>query len=142
MCIVAAVDDSSHAARVTSEAAALAAAFDVELHLVNVLTRSRFVDIESTAYEERGETVPVEVVRDSARQLAADLATGVDVPVEAVGLVGDVAEETLEYAREHDARYVVVGGRRRSPVGKAIFDSVTQDILLNADRPVVTVMRD
>lgn len=142
MCIVAAVDDTEHAHHVSVEAAALADAFGVELHLVNVLTRSRFVEIERSSYEERGETVPVDRVRESACEIAERAGAQLDTPSKAVGLVGDVAEETLEYAAANGARYIVVGGRRRSPVGKALFDSVTQQILLNAERPVVTVMGD
>jgi nucleotide-binding universal stress UspA family protein len=142
MCIVAAVDDSKHAARVAAEGAALAAAFDRELHLVNVLTRSQFVEIEHTSYEEQGETVPIDRVREYARQVASRAGSALDIDVTAVGLVGDVTDETLDYATEHDARYLVVGGRRRSKVGKAFFESTTQNVLLRADRPVVTVMRD
>ncbi|MFD1685019.1 universal stress protein [Halobellus litoreus] len=65
--------------------------------------------------------------------------------VEAVsyhGRVGDVTEEILHVADEADPRYLVVGGRKRTPVGKAIFGSVTQSLLLEADRPVVTVMSE
>lgn len=144
MCIVAAVDDSKHAARVAAEGAALAAAFDLDLHLLNVLTASQFVEIEHTSYEEHGETVPIDRVREYAQQVATRAGSdlGADVDVTAVGLVGDVADETLDYADEHDARYLVVGGRRRSKVGKAFFESITQNILLRAERPVVTVMRD
>lgn len=58
------------------------------------------------------------------------------------GRVGDPVDEILAVAGEVDARYLVVGGRRRSPAGKAIFGSITQSVLLNADRPVTTVMTD
>ena len=142
MCIVAAVDDSKHAARVAAEGATLAAAFDCELHLINVLTRSQFVEIEHTSYERRGETVSIDRVRKYAKQIADRAGADLNRSATAVGLVGDITDETLEYAAEHDARYLVIGGRRRSKVGKAFFESVTQDILLRADRPVVTVMRD
>lgn len=144
MCIVAAVDDSKHAARVAAEGARLAAAFDLDLHLVNVLTASQFVEIEHTSYEEHGETVPIDRVRAYAQKIAtrAGSAVDADVDVTAVGLVGDVTNETLDYADEHDASYLVIGGRRRSKVGKAFFESTTQNILLQADLPVVTLMRD
>lgn len=58
------------------------------------------------------------------------------------GRVGNPTEEVLAEARRSDARYLVIGGRKRTPVGKAVFGSTTQSILLEADRPVVTVMRD
>lgn len=56
------------------------------------------------------------------------------------GRVGEPVREILEEARRLDARYLVIGGRKRSPIGKAVFGSITQSILLEADRPVVAVM--
>lgn len=52
---------------------------------------------------------------------------------------GDPAEEIVRAAREEDADQIVLGGRKRSPVGKAVFGSVVQDIILDADRPVLTI---
>lgn len=57
------------------------------------------------------------------------------------GLVGDPVKEILDEAKRCDARYLVIGGRKRSSVGKAVFGSATQSVLLQADRPVVVVMR-
>lgn len=74
-----------------------------------------------------------------ARSVAAD-ALPDDADVEPRGAVGVPAERIVETARDLDARYLVVGGRRRSPVGKAVFGSTTQTVLLDADAPVVTVM--
>ncbi|MFD1599750.1 universal stress protein [Halobellus rarus] len=65
-----------------------------------------------------------------------------DIEASYRGRVGDVTEEILHVASEEDPRYLVVGGRKRTPVGKAIFGSVTQSLLLEADRPVVTVMSE
>ena len=62
------------------------------------------------------------------------------VEVTALGRVGEPVEEILSTADREDARYLVIGGRKRTPVGKAVFGSVTQSILLSADRPVMTVM--
>jgi nucleotide-binding universal stress UspA family protein len=61
--------------------------------------------------------------------------------VEFRGLVGDPVTEILDETKRCDARYVVIGGRKRSSVGKAVFGSATQSILLQADRPVLVVMR-
>lgn len=58
------------------------------------------------------------------------------------GRVGEPTAEILAEAKRTDARYLVIGGRKRSPVGKAIFGSTTQSLLLEVDRPVVTVMRE
>lgn len=50
---------------------------------------------------------------------------------------GDPADAILEAARDIDADMIVVGGRKRTPAGKAIFGSVTQQVILNGDRPVL-----
>ena len=52
---------------------------------------------------------------------------------------GDGVENTaatiLELAEKADAELLVIGARRRSPVGKAILGSVTQTLILDADHP-------
>ena len=50
-----------------------------------------------------------------------------------------VAEDVLAAADEYDAELIVIGLRRRSPVGKLILGSNAQDILLNATCPVLAV---
>jgi nucleotide-binding universal stress UspA family protein len=59
--------------------------------------------------------------------------------VSIAGRVGQPETQVRSLAEEVDARYVVIGGRNQSPVGKAMFGSTTQSILLNSDRPVLTV---
>lgn len=141
MAIVAAVDRSEQGRRVVEEARTLADAFGDELHVVHVLGQSEFVDLERTNVEQTGQAVEMDRVKEVAADIAAESADGTDDAV-MVGLVGDAADEIVRYSSEHDARYVVIGGRKRSPVGKAIFGSVTQSVLLNADRPVVTVITE
>jgi nucleotide-binding universal stress UspA family protein len=50
---------------------------------------------------------------------------------------GDPAEAIIDAADEVDADLIVIGGRKRSPAGKALFGSVTQTVILNAGRPVM-----
>lgn len=137
MVVVAAVGDSGESALV-EEAARIAKAFDVPLHLVSVADQpSGTEDIGASTDDDHLR----ERLRDIAAQRASEAASAVVEDAEIVGLIGEKpANEVLEYARDCDAIYIVVGGRKRSPVGKALFGSVTQSILLNADCPVVTVM--
>lgn len=72
---------------------------------------------------------------EAARERLAE--TGFDV--DALVAEGDPDEEIVSVARERGADHVVLSGRRRSPTGKAIFGSVTQSVILNADVPVTVV---
>ena len=51
----------------------------------------------------------------------------------------DPAEEVLDAAEQHRADLIVIGLRRRSPVGKLIMGSTAQRILLEAPCPVLAV---
>ena len=138
--IVAAVSGDHTADRVVTVADDLARAFDEELVVLHVLPRDRF---------ERRKKERPDYYADVAAQDAANVADDVvdatlddasNVTVK--GLIGEPAAEVLEWARERDTRFIVVGGRRRTPAGKALFGSTTQSILLGAETPVVTVMHE
>ena len=51
----------------------------------------------------------------------------------------DLAGEVVDLATELDAELIVIGMRRRSPVGKLFLGSTAQDVLLNASVPVLAV---
>lgn len=51
----------------------------------------------------------------------------------------EVADELLTAAREEQADLVVIGLRKRSPVGKLLLGSTSQRVLLEADVPVLAV---
>ncbi len=50
---------------------------------------------------------------------------------------GSPSEEILAAARDVDANTIAMSGRKRSPSGKVLFGSVTQSVLLDANRPVL-----
>ncbi|GAB14583.1 universal stress protein [Arthrobacter globiformis] len=51
----------------------------------------------------------------------------------------DAANEVLEAAEKYRAELIVIGLRRRTPVGKLIMGSAAQQILLEASCPVLAV---
>lgn len=142
MTIVAAIDQTEDAELILTEADRLQTAFDEELHIVHARTISEFVDHERQSVETTGEGVPIERVKEGAAEIVREQADGIVSSFEAVGLVGDPADVVTEYIRDVDASYLVIGGRKRSPVGKAVFGSTAQSILLRADRPVVFVRKE
>ncbi|WP_336022611.1 universal stress protein [Halobellus salinisoli] len=171
MSVLAATDGSSVPDRVVEVAAELAAQHGEELIVLHVIPTDVFEEqrkssVESTSdlaltfapeitYRELGDQTgtpggsdkrySLEHAQRDAAGVAEDVTNGTVEDVGAVsyrGHVGNVTEEILRVASEEDPRYLVVGGRRRTPVGKAIFGSVTQSVLLEADRPVVSVMSE
>lgn len=146
MTLVAAVDDSDRASTVLSRAATLAADLDEPLAILHVLRRSELVDVLEKDVEGQAFTDNYEVQRvgeDIVERAAAEPEAVHDPDdVEVDIRVGDPADEITTYADEVGARYVVVGGRRRSPAGKALFGSVTQQVMLGASVPVLNVPLD
>src|SRR5262245_52621218 len=51
----------------------------------------------------------------------------------------DVGEQVVELVDQLGADLLVIGARRRSPVGKALLGSVAQTIILQANVPVLVV---
>ncbi|GAB3263721.1 universal stress protein [Arthrobacter pigmenti] len=64
---------------------------------------------------------------------------GVDHHIENPVRGRDAADEILDAAEAHDARLIVMGLRPRSRVGKILFGSTAQRILLQAKCPVLSV---
>lgn len=58
------------------------------------------------------------------------------------GAVGDHGDSIIGLAEESGADMVIVGGRRRSPAGKAVFGSTAQTVMLSAPCPVTFVRAD
>jgi nucleotide-binding universal stress UspA family protein len=58
------------------------------------------------------------------------------------GAVGDHGDSIVGLAEESGADLIIVGGRRRSPAGKAVFGSTAQEVMLSAPCPVTFVRAD
>jgi nucleotide-binding universal stress UspA family protein len=142
MVIVAAVDRSDRASAVVREAATLAGHVGTDLHVVHVLDQTTFIELERTTVSESGRPVGMDEVRSTAATIAAEAAEGITEEFEAVGLVGNVAGQLVDYADRNDAHYLVIAGRKRSPVEKLLLGSIAQKVLLNATRPVVMIHSD
>lgn len=78
--------------------------------------------------------------RDELAAVSARLdEAGVDYEILHLVRGNSPADDLLEVASDVGADLVVVGLRRRSPVGKLILGSNAQDVLLGADCPVLAV---
>jgi len=88
-----------------------------------------------------GAAVSADVAPDAVVQdLTSRAATaGVQLQVRQTSHAGESADEVLRVAQEADASVIVIGLRKRSPVGKLLMGSSAQRILLDADRPVLAV---
>ena len=142
MTIIAAVDRTEVQRSVIVEAAKLASALETSLHVLHVLDRSTFRELERTSVVDSGATIELETIRGMAADIAREAAANAEIDADPVGLVGSPAKELLKYADQNDTDYIVIGGRKRSAIGKVLFGSVTQSVLLGTSVPVLTVMGD
>ena len=78
--------------------------------------------------------------RDELERIDAELvAAGVDHQIREVVLGHTPAVDIIDVANEIGAELIVIGIRRRSPVGKLLLGSEAQEILLLADCAVLAV---
>ena len=126
---------SSPIGRVALREAAREAKFrDTDLAVIQVVES---VDLDLVEAHRAG-------LSDEVEKLLAESGM-VEVPwrVElAAGSNEDIAGTVLRFAEGAGAEILVIGARRRSPVGKFLLGSVTQTIILNADMPVMVVKED
>jgi nucleotide-binding universal stress UspA family protein len=138
MPIVAAVDQSERSKSVIEQARELAEVYGVELHIVHVGNVS-IGNIPSEKSQDPTVSPDIPQAKKKAHEIAAEVASQIEdfEKVEVVGLLGDPAEELINYSAEHNAECIVVSGRKQSSLGRVLFGSITQSLLLSADRPIV-----
>jgi nucleotide-binding universal stress UspA family protein len=74
---------------------------------------------------------------DEIKQRLAD--AGVEHEIRTMSRGTMPSEDLTSVAEETDAELIVIGMRRRSPVGKLFLGSNAQEILLSAECPVLSV---
>jgi nucleotide-binding universal stress UspA family protein len=84
--------------------------------------------------EERAETTSVNQLPSG--KLAIQLLSDADVGVETRTDEGEPASAIIDTAAEIGADHIVLGGRKRSPVGSLLFGSVSQAVVLDTPLPV------
>ena len=72
----------------------------------------------------------------TVEQAAAEIEAA-GMPVDFVETQGKPTDRIIEAAEELDVAAILIAGRRRTPVGKAVFGSVTQGVILQGERPVI-----
>ena len=73
------------------------------------------------------------------RAVSALQSSGLQCEVRHLELSRDAAEAILDVAQEEKASRIVIGLKRRSPVGKLLLGSTAQTVLLDAPCPVLAV---
>jgi nucleotide-binding universal stress UspA family protein len=116
--------ESRTAAQVDAVASLPGAEGGVETTLLHV-----FDDRETAESTSIGQLPTGSMAQDSLRTSG--------IRVETATRFGDPAEQILRAADEIDADMIVLGGRKRSPLGSLLFGSVSQAVTLDATRPVV-----
>jgi nucleotide-binding universal stress UspA family protein len=102
------------------------------------LREAKLVVVRSTHGRESDEDVVTyqEELSEVDRQLTQ---AGIPHSVHYLARGNSPSEDLVEVASEEKAEMIVIGLRRRSPVGKALLGSNAQGILLDADCPVLAV---
>ena len=100
--------------------------------------------LERALTEARQRSARLIVVNSSPSDEPDDLparlsGSGVDYQIQADLGALDPAEMLIAAAEEADADFIVIGLRRRSPVGKLLLGSNAQRVLLDASCPVLAV---
>lgn len=104
------------------------------------LRSATLVVVHSMRGSERDEIEQLATYREEFEALERELKeAGISYELRELVRGKPAGEDLVDFATEEGADLIVIGLRRRSPVGKLVLGSNAQDILLGADCPVLAV---
>lgn len=137
--------DTDRLERLAAETIDVAGPTGAEVVLLHVFTKEEYENtLDKLEFDtEASEVGPDDAARrhSSTRQLAKAFDEA-DLDVTIRGAVGDRGEQIVKVAGDVGADRVLVGGRKRSPTGKAVFGSTAQEVMLSSPCPVTFVRAD
>ena len=104
-------------------------AFKADIHIMTSLEQSPELKKEDIDKAES----KLEKLRTSFKSDGIACETQASVSYQSAG------EDLVRFAKENDIDEIIIGVRRRSKVGKLVFGSTAQYVILEAPCPVVTV---
>jgi nucleotide-binding universal stress UspA family protein len=136
--IFVAYEPSPSGQRAVREGAAWAKEHGRPLHVARVIVHEAGGESPVRARQDMRTSFDVE---ERLEQLQRELADqGIETTTAVLhSLSGETSRTLLDAAREVEAELIVVGVRQRSRVGKLVLGSIAQDLILQADCPVLAV---
>ncbi len=113
------------------------AALDAAMHEARTRDTRLIVVLSERGHRFGAEAAELQGYADDVRQRVDEAGLQHDVRLTSRGR--DVADDIIAAASEGGADLIVIGLRRRSPVGKLLLGSNAQRILLDAPCPVLAV---
>jgi nucleotide-binding universal stress UspA family protein len=143
--LVVGTEDENRTEKLAAEAIAVAGPADAEVVVFHAFTEEEFDGVRSklgVSEASEGSSADAVAKRHRTTRNIARALDAADVRYSVRGAIGDQADEIVAAAKRVNADRVIIGGRNRSPTGKAVFGSVAQEVILTAPCPVTFVRED